>query len=242
MGPGVKQSLKRLLDSNWVMRLLEVADRRSENRVSELGMIAQAMEFVKINQVSGDYFEFGMWRGKTFKYAHKMMRRYGVAGMTLRGFDSFQGLPAPEDARNNVWTEGEFACARPDLERELRSTGFRAADYELIEGFYDQSLTQELVDRMVGLSVRAAIVYIDCDLYESTRPVLRFIANFLQPGTIVCFDDYYNYRGATDQGEALALAEFLALNRQFVFMPYFTYSPLGQSFIVRMNDHDCIAR
>lgn len=228
--------LKRILQSDWVMRLLEVADRRSENRVTEFGMIAQAMEFAKINGVSGDYFEFGLWQGKTFKYAHKMRRRYGVKGLRLRGFDSFQGLPAHSDSPDNIWHKGQFAYGRVSLERDLRASGFDAADYELVEGFYDQSLTPQLVEHLRAQNVRAAIVYIDCDLYESTQPVLRFIGNFLQNGTIVCFDDYYNYKGAKDEGEARALSEFLAANPRFEFIPYYLYAPLGQSFIVRVND------
>ena len=228
--------LKRtLLDSTWFYRLVEIFDRRSENRLTELGMIAQAMEFAKINEVGGDYFEFGLWQGKTFQYAHKMMRRYSLHGMKLRGFDSFQGLPDHARTNDNIWHAGQFAYSRAALEKDLRNYGFRFIDYELVEGFYDASLNDGLVRGLKAKQVRAAIVYIDCDLYESTRPVLRFIANFLQNGTIVCFDDYFNYKGSRDQGEARALNEFCAEYPAFEFMPYLTYSPLGQSFIVRLR-------
>ena len=71
-------------------------------------MIAQAFEFKKINGVEGDYFEFGLWQGKTFVYAHKMMRRYEIKDMKLRGFDSFEGLPAHENSQDNIWREGQF--------------------------------------------------------------------------------------------------------------------------------------
>jgi O-methyltransferase len=97
--------------------LIEVFDRRSENRVTELGVIAQAMEFVKINNVPGDYFEFGLWRGKTFKFAHKMRRRYAVPNIKLRGFGSFQGLPEHQDSSDNIWHSGQFAYGRAELER-----------------------------------------------------------------------------------------------------------------------------
>jgi O-methyltransferase len=228
------QWIKDLLSSSLVLRLLEVVDRRTENRMTEFGMLAQAVEFVKINGVEGDYFEFGLWRGKTFIYAHRMMRRYNVQ-RKLRGFDSFQGLPDHAPASDNIWHKGQFAYSRADLEADLRKAGFRVDDYELIEGFYETSLSLELSRQLLSSGVRASIVYIDCDLYESTKPVLKFISPFLQNGTVMCFDDYYNYKGDPQAGEAKALAELLASNPEYHFIPYLAYSPLGQSFIVRVH-------
>ena len=227
----MKQALRRIASSWPVLRVLEVLDRRMENRMTEFGMIAQAFEFKKINAVEGDYFEFGTWRGKTLLYAHKMKRRYRTDDLVLRGFDSFQGLPAHEDSQDNVWHEGQFACSEDTLRRILRRAGVRDSEVELTKGFYSESLNETLDERLAG--ARAAIVYIDCDLYESTRDVLRFIGKYLVNGSIVCFDDYFNNRGAPDQGEARALKEFLAANGDLQFLPYFAYAPLGQSFIVR---------
>jgi hypothetical protein len=198
-------------------------------------MLAQAMEFAKINGVGGDYFEFGLWQGKTFKYAHKMIRRYSLKGIKLRGFDSFQGLPSHENRSDNIWHKGQFAYGRNLLERDLLDSGFKSTEYELVERFYDDSLNEELVAKLSLAGVKAAVVYIDCDLYESTKPVLKFIVNFLQNGTIICFDDYYNYKGAKDEGEARAIAEFLLENPHIEFIPYMIYSPLGQSFITRIQ-------
>jgi O-methyltransferase len=229
----MKDLLQRLLSSWLVLRLLEVVDRRTENRMTEFGMIAQAFEFKKINEVEGDYFEFGLWQGRTFLHAHKMKRRYGGSGTKLRGFDSFCGLPAHENFQDNIWHAGQFACSEEEFRKILRRNGIMQNEFELVKGFYRDSLNEALVRQLDG--VTAAIVYIDCDLYESTRDVLRFLEKFLVNGSIVCFDDYYNNRGAPDQGEARALSEFLAENGGLTFIPYFDYAPLGKSFIVRRN-------
>lgn len=231
MGDAMK-ALQGLLNSPFALRLTEVLDRRSENRMTEFGMLAQAFEFSKINGVRGDYFEFGVWRGKTFTYARTMARRYRVSPIRFRAFDSFAGLPPVDgSARHEVWKEGQFACSKPEFEQILATKGFRPDEYELVEGFYDKSLDDTLVQRLKQADVKAAIVYIDCDLYESTVPVLRFIRHFLQDGTIVCFDDYFNYRGQPGHGEQKALAEFLQDNPDIRLSPYMAYSPLGQSFI-----------
>jgi len=38
-----------------------------------------------------------------------------------------------------------------------------------------------------------AFVHIDCDVYLSTVDVLTGIAERLQPGTVIVFDEYFNY-------------------------------------------------
>ncbi len=229
----MRDLVKRILNSHLVLRILQIFDRRMENLMTEFGMIAQAFVFKKINQVEGDYFEFGLWKGKTFLYAHRMRRFNGFTDMKLRGFDSFEGLPAHEDTADNIWKEGQFTCGEDDFRKIMQKNGVRKDSYELVKGFYSESLTPKLVDGLKG--VKAAIIYIDCDLYESTRDVLKFVEKFLVNGTIVCFDDFYNNRGAPDQGEARALNEFLKNNPKLTFIPYFDYSPLGKSFIVRLD-------
>lgn len=223
---------KRVLDSFAALRVIEVLGHRSENRMTEFGMLAQAFQFAQINEVDGDYFEFGLWRGHTFCHAHKMKRRYGLQNLFLRGFDSFLGLPEHEPSPDNIWYPGQFDCSEAELRKILRRCGLREHEYDLVAGWYNESLNEDLDRRLDG--VKAAIVYVDCDLYESTIDVLRFIDKYLVNGSIVCFDDFYNNRGAPDQGEQRALAEFIETkDSATVFIPYFDYSPLGKSFIVR---------
>lgn len=228
--------LRRLLDSRAMLRLAEIFDRRSENRVTEFGMLAQAFEFTKINGVRGDYFEFGVFRGKTFGYARTMARRYRVSDIVFRGFDSFEGLPQVDaDVKYEGWSEGQYACSKPEFEAILRRKGFDRREYALVEGFYDRSLTDALAATLSAEGVLARLVYVDCDLYESTRDVLLFVRHFLQDGTIVCFDDYWHYRGRSDQGEQRAITEFLAANPAIRLRPWVTYSPMGQSFICELD-------
>lgn len=194
-------------------------------------MLAQAFEFVKTNGIAGDYFEFGLWQGKTFCWARRMAHRYGVRNIIFRGFDSFQGLPASSERKYNIWSSGQFACDRSHFERNLTRGGFRRGEYELVEGFYDRSLTPELAGTLLERGVRAAIVYVDCDIYESTRDVLGFIRPFLQDGTVICFDDYFAFRGQPGMGEQRAITEFLHAWPEIDFQPYLVYGPVGMSML-----------
>jgi O-methyltransferase len=222
-----------ILNSRPVIRAIEILDNRACNCMCERGMLRQAFEFKSINKVVGDYFEFGLWKGKTFSYAHHMKHRFRQNDLVLWGFDSFQGLPDIDDTKDNVWHTGGFSCSEADFRRAMRRSGLKESEYRLVAGFYADSLNDALHERLAG--TKAAIVYVDCDLYVSTKVVLEFLRRYLINGTIVCFDDFYNYKGAIDQGEQLALSEFATNHPEIRFIPYFDYCPLGKSFIVRLD-------
>lgn len=234
LGQKIVNLARQLIDRPVVSRVLEGVDLHSDNRLRERGILAQAFEFKKINEVPGDYFEFGLWRGKTFTYAHRLARRYNCNGMKLWGFDSFSGLPQIDDARDSVWSAGQFACSEGEFREILRRAGVAEKDYELVPGYYEQSLDDALHARLAGS--HAAIVYIDCDLYVSTLQALNFLKRYLVNGSIVCFDDFYCYKGNPDQGEQKALREFLVNNSDIIFMQWFDYAPLGKAFIVRIPE------
>lgn len=233
----LKSILRDTLDSSplfaRLLDILEAVERRTQNRMRQFGMIGQAFEFAQTNGVQGDYLEFGVWRGKVFRYAHRMKRRYRVDAMKLWAFDSFAGLPDIDEVRDNVWKKGDFACSEDDFKKILKRAGVRKDEYELVQGFYKDSLNDALRARMQGRT--AAIVYIDCDLYESTIDVLNYLPPYLVNGTIICFDDYYCYKGAPDRGEQRAIVEFLGSHARIHFIPYFDYAPAGKSFIVRLG-------
>src|SRR5688572_24758452 len=143
----------------------------------ERGMLAAAFELQAINSVAGDYFEFGLWRGKTFTYAQRMKRRFRRQDMILWGFDSFAGLPAVDDPRDNVWSEGEFACSEHEFRRVVKRAGFSDGEFKLVPGFYESSLNADTHRLLTGRT--ASIVYVDCDLYSSTVQVMNFVARYL---------------------------------------------------------------
>lgn len=219
-----------LARTNFAQRFLEGVDAGAGNRMSERGMISHAFEFVRTNQIDGDYFEFGLYRGRTFCHAGRMRRRFGLSRMMLVGFDSFQGLPPVDEVKGNVWAPGEFNCSRAEFETILHRHGLEPDTYHLVEGFYEESLGEATHQALLGRT--AAVVYVDCDLYSSTVAVLSFLARYLVTGSTVCFDDFYHYRGSPDEGEQRALREFLSNHREFTFTPSFRYGVTGMSFLV----------
>jgi len=193
--------------------------------------IAKSMRFLKFNQIKGDYLEFGCFGGITFGLAHKHKHIVGL-DMRLYGFDSFQGLPMPKGVDTHAqWKESALAISRNELVSTLRRQGIEEAEYTLIPGFYDQSLKTHTPQK-IGVKA-AALVYIDCDLYESTVPVLAYVLPILQNGTIIAFDDFYCFNGDPDRGGQLALREFLQKHQEIQLVEYLNFGWHGKSFIVK---------
>ena len=163
-----------------------------------------AMKRLSAEGPVGDYYEFGLYRGYTFWYAQHAADRAGLATMRFFGFDSFAGLPEikGEDHKAGIFIPGDYGCTRDEVEKQLTEHGFDWSRATLTEGFFDASLTPET--RQALGAGPASLVMVDCDLYQSTVPVLAFLADLLQDGTVVLFDDWYCFREADDQGEPRA--------------------------------------
>ena len=77
-----------------------------------------------------------------------------------------------------------------------------------------------------------AAAYIDCDLYESTVPVLRFLTKRLSVGSVILFDDYRCFRNLPDFGQQLACREWLEANSHIRLRDLFQFGWHGQAFTV----------
>jgi hypothetical protein len=141
--------------------------------------------------------------------------------LTYVGFDSFDGLPDIEPIdRLADWQRGSFATSEEDFVATVGSAGMPPERLLTVKGFYADSLTPALAARF--LPRKAAIVYVDCDLYKSTVPVLDFIVPFLHPGTLVAFDDWNCFAANPSRGQRLAWREFRDANPHLQFEPFYS--------------------
>ena len=123
--------------------------------------------------VDGLVVEFGVFSGRSIN------RIAQQKSGPVYGFDSFEGLP-------ENWRDGyqKGAFARPDLPAV-------AANVELIVGWFDRTLPAFL-DAHPG---PASLIHVDCDLYSSTQTIFTQMRERIVPGTIILFDEYFNYPG-----------------------------------------------
>lgn len=181
---------------------------------------------------NGYYLEFGCHKARTMRYAWTHTRHN--FSLTYVGFDSFEGLPDPEPIdRLANWRRGSFAVSEADFISTVVSAGMPRDRLVTIKGFYSDSLTADTARRF--LPRKASIIYVDCDLYNSTVPVLDFIKPFLQVGTIIAFDDWNCFFATADRGQRRAWAEFCAANSMFRFERFYETHMMA-SFVFTGSD------
>jgi O-methyltransferase len=199
-------------------------------------MIETAFGFVNNNGITGDYVEFGVFRGRTFAEAWNAGRRYRLNEMRFYAFDSFAGLPevVSEKDAGGTFEGGQFSAARAVFEKTLRKNRVDPKRVTVVEGFYDETLSEA---KRKELSIeKVAIAWVDCDLYASTVPVLDYLTNVLVDGAVLIFDDWYCFNGRADRGEQRACAEWLEANPQIRLVEYQNFHWAGRSFIVNRLD------
>ncbi len=217
---------KRVRFASWFIkfRKLFIYTPREE-------FIKEAMEYVAITRLEGDYLEFGVFQGRTFVPAYHFAQRNDLKNMRFYGFDSFEGLPAiTGNDEGGEFREGQYSLSLNHFTKLISNRGVRLDKINLVKGWYDEVLNG---DTKKHLSIKnAALIFIDCDLYESTVPVLNFITDYLQSGTIIAFDDWYCFRGSPEKGEQKAFKEWLHRNSSFEALEFHKFGWNGNSFVL----------
>lgn len=169
-------------------------------------IFASITRFCTTNRpIDGYYFEFGCHSATTMRMAHSYFKH--MFDWTYVAFDSFEGLPEIEEIdRQEIWEKGKLYTTEDRFRKLVVSAGMPKEKLITVKGFYDMSLNEALRVQLTGK--RAAVVYIDCDLYTSTVPVLEFVKSFLQIGTIIVFDDWNCFCADPEKGERRAFSEF----------------------------------
>jgi hypothetical protein len=244
----LRKTLKRLI------RPLRLAAGRfvlqERNLVDKDGCIHAAASFISWNQIEGDYLEFGVWRGASFSVAfHAIERGRRIVAQAMPktpefqrwlsqrpryfAFDSFEGLPEGDAARQTDYAAGAYACSEREFRANVAADDVDMSRVVTVPGMFDRSLNASAKARHA--LKRAALIFIDCDLYESTVPVLDFCTDLVGQGTIIVFQDWFRFQGRPDQGEQRACKEWLERNPQFELIEYWREGPQAVSFLVNMR-------
>ncbi len=195
-----------------------------------------AITFSLASGINGDYLEFGSFQGHSLIRTYHFMRNASQEvfnSMRFYVFDSFQGLPEIKGVDlvpYNKFYKGQYSL---DLESFLKNLKKRKIDLEKIiitPGWYKDTLNNETKKKLP--IKKASLIFIDCDLYESTVPVLNFITDYLQDGTIVAFDDWYCFRANPNKGQIRAFREWSERNPNIIATEYYKFDWHGNSFII----------
>jgi hypothetical protein len=154
---------------------------------SDPGRLKLLERALGLRRVEGLICEFGVFSGASVNF----LARHTAE--TVYGFDSFTGLP---ERWLDGFPPGHFALPSPPWVRQ---------NVRLVMGWFSETLPVFLAEHPEPVS----FLHIDCDLYSSTRTVLSLLQPRIRAGTVIVFDDYFNYPGWRE-GEFKAFQEFVA--------------------------------
>ena len=259
----LKNFLKRILRPlRKIFTNFSLIDEKLANFNLKEDPIDIGANFIVSEEIQGDYLEFGVFQGSSFIKAYNSITNYTnlwsnfnrtkqaysdeesakkafskISNINRKfyAFDSFKGLPelSEIDKDHPKFTKGRYNFSKKNFIKVLIENNINLKKVEIIEGFYDSTLNEDL---KVKLKLnKAAMIMIDCDLYESTKDVLKFITDMVHTGTVIIFDDWYTYKSDTKKGQQYACSEWLKNNTQIKLIDYKELGPFQKSFIVNIS-------
>lgn len=178
-------------ESAEARRFVEEEMDRAQPCDTDLEVMQLALQSVTLD---GFYLEMGVYQGRTIEYIAQ-----STPHKTIYGFDSFEGLPEPWVRGDKIFAKELFAFTTPDYLPPVPS------NVRLIKGWFSDTLPL-FKSAQLGSSP-IAFLHIDSDLYSSARDIFHTLGDNIVPGTIILFDELYNYPGF-EEHELKALRKF----------------------------------
>jgi O-methyltransferase len=171
--------------------------------------LARQVRAVLSCDIPGDFVECGVWRGGASFLMADLLRQAGVNDRKVWLFDSFEGLPSPQEidgpralayARDTdrPWYLDNCRASVEEVRESAMMLGL-GDHVKLVKGWFDATLPANR-DRIGPI----AILRIDGDWYASVRSCLEHLYDGVVEGGFVILDDYYTFDGC-----AIAVHEFL---------------------------------
>ena len=222
----VKRLLHRAMDGYVQARLLDIDTQRNmiaaaatarfiERNAPSAVSLHDRNEVLRyaaglVRNQQGLVCEFGVFRGASINVLAECL-----PDRPVYGFDSFEGLPS-------VWRTG-FQRGSFNLEGGLPDV---RKNVQLVKGWFSDTLPEFLAQHQGDV----ALVHIDCDLYGSAKTVLDTIGARIRRGSVLVFDEYFNYPG-WQKHEHKAFREFARSgSRKY---DYVAYNAAHQQMVVK---------
>ena len=187
-----------------------------------------------IEDISGDYLEFGVFEGSSFSHAIRCylnLREYMPPNnnneIKFFGFDSFDGFGKLDgDEYHPFYEDEQFKTSLTFVKNRIEKCA-KETNFKLIKGFFEETLSLAPIN--YGIK-KARIIFIDADTFSSTSLSLEFCKELICEGTYLLLDDFYSYKGSSKKGVAGAFTKFRE-KYNFSFREVFSYGMGGKVFV-----------
>jgi hypothetical protein len=179
-------------NNNKIYDIVKPYTMTSRERVENLLKLVYEVDD---KNIEGSLVECGVWKCGMLG----VMSLANTKNRNVYGFDSFEGLPAPQENDGNtaIGWEGTLKVSLQEACINLKNMGANAS---LIKGFFNDTLRN--YKQQIG---KISVLRLDGDWYESTMTCLDELYDLVSPGGFIIIDDYGHWEGcrkATDDFRA----------------------------------------
>lgn len=147
-----------------------------EQRINLFHLLSQTVAY----DVPGDVVELGCNTGQSAVLFQTVLSRMG-SDKQLHLYDSFEGLPTPEDIDGATYAAGELGTSEDVVLGNFARFGLPAP--HIHRGWFDETLPD-------ALPATIGFAHLDGDLYSSIATSLRHVYPRLSAGAVCVVDDY----------------------------------------------------
>ena len=156
--------------------------------MKRLNNLHQTLDYVRENNIPGDFIETGVWRGGACIFAKMYMDMYEMDKKVFVS-DSFDGLPKPDllkypqDAGDEHWKQNFLKVSLEEVKSNFELYSCLDDKVIFLKGWFKDTLGDERIQEL-------SLLRFDGDMYGSTMDVLNNCYDKVSKNGIIIIDDY----------------------------------------------------
>ena len=195
--------------NNFEKELFEIISEYTMTSHERIFALMKSINFVKHNNVDGDFVECGVWRGGNLILFQKFIEKYNLS-KKIYAYDTFEGMSEPDKIDETFKGESSKDLLNKLYKKKVdRKKNILIADCsieQVQENFKKFSNKNNLIcikgpvektlDLKKNLPNKISILRLDTDWYSSTKKELEILFPLLEKNGILIIDDYGFWKGA----------------------------------------------
>jgi len=219
------------LHADFEKRHIEIIERVSPYTITaseKIYTLIESVRYILRNDIKGDFLECGVYKGGSMMTIALTLIAEGVTDRELYLFDTFEGMPKPDERDINLWgipslekfNEKKISdvsstwvnASLASVKQAMSLTGYPMERIHYVKGLVENTLPEEAPKKI-------ALLRLDTDWYKSTIHELTHLYPHLSPKGIVIVDDYGHHKGAKE-----AVDEYFQKKEMMPFLHRINYS------------------
>lgn len=167
--------------------------------------LIEAIRYVNKFKIEGSIVECGVWKGGSMLATAETLLHLGDTTRELFLYDTFEGMPPPDDIDKTVHDRGASKLLEQDRDKassliwaystlqEVKST-LNRSNYPTDKIKYVVGKVEDTIPSTLPRTI--ALLRLDTDWYASTKHELHHLFPLITKGGILIIDDYGFWKGA----------------------------------------------